>query len=362
MQRIAALIFRPLVPISVMLSALFVGCGDAGVAGLENVALQSRPDNQTCVAPDLNSGATVPDLLSLTGCVDSADITKPYSGLIPYYVNSVLWSDGAAKERFMGLPNSTAIAIDPEDNWVIPAGTIIMKHFRLNASLVETRLLMRHPDGEWAGYTYEWNAASTEATRVVGGKVANIGNQEYIFPSEQDCLSCHSDSVLVAIGPETAQLNREVIYPDTQQAVNQLEVLDRIALFTSPLAGTPDTLPRLADPMDTTADLSERARSYLHTNCSGCHRPDGPTPTSMDFRYFTPLSSMNACDVTPTRGDLDLINPRIIAPGDAANSAVVERMKRRDEFVRMPPIATSLVHTAGVALLTDWINALSNCN
>ena len=29
---------------------------------------------------------------------------------------------------------------------------------------------MRHPDGEWAGYTYEWNAQQTEATRVRGGK------------------------------------------------------------------------------------------------------------------------------------------------------------------------------------------------
>jgi len=361
MHSAAGLVGGRLAQAMAVLSVLIAGCGDSGLVELEIIALQFRPDNQTCVAPDLNLGATVPDLLSMSGCVDSGDITKPYNGLVPFYINSVLWSDGATKERFMGLPNSTAIAIDDEDDWVFPAGTIITKNFRLNGRLVETRHLMRHPDGEWAGYTYEWNATSTEATRVVGGKVVNIGGQEYNFPSEEDCVFCHNDSALVAIGPETAQLNREVIYPDTQMTVNQLEILDRIALFTSPLAGTPETLPRLVDPMKTTADLSDRARSYLHVNCSGCHRPGGPTPASMDFRYFTPLSIMNACDVAPTRGDLGLINPRIIAPGDAANSVVVERMSRRDQF-GMPPIATSIVHSDGVALLTGWINNMHSCN
>ena len=40
---------------------------------------------------------------------------------------------------------------------------------RAFVQLIETRLFMRHPDGVWAGYTYEWNAAQTEATRVTAG-------------------------------------------------------------------------------------------------------------------------------------------------------------------------------------------------
>ena len=36
--------------------------------------------------------------------------------------------------------------------------------------LIETRLFKRYPDGVWADYTYEWNAAQTEATRVTAGK------------------------------------------------------------------------------------------------------------------------------------------------------------------------------------------------
>ncbi len=57
-----------------------------------------------------------------------------------------------------------------DGDWLLPTGTVLMKNFRLQSGqLFETRLLMRHPDGEWAGYTYQWNGAQTEATRVVGG-------------------------------------------------------------------------------------------------------------------------------------------------------------------------------------------------
>ena len=47
---------------------------------------------------------------------------------------------------------------------------------------------MRHPDGVWAGYTYEWNDAETAATRVVGGKTRQVGGQTWIYPSEGECL------------------------------------------------------------------------------------------------------------------------------------------------------------------------------
>jgi hypothetical protein len=36
-----------------------------------------------------------------------------------------------------------------------------MKHFRINNRLIEIRLLMRHTDGGWGGYSYKWNALQT---------------------------------------------------------------------------------------------------------------------------------------------------------------------------------------------------------
>ena len=87
----------------------------------------------------------------------------------------------------------------------------------------------------------------------------------------------------------------------------------------------------MPDPADTTASLTNRARAYLHTNCSQCHRPSGPTPSTMDLRYTTALNSTNACNAAPQAGDLGIgANARLIAPGSAANSIVVNRANRRD--------------------------------
>jgi hypothetical protein len=131
-------------------------------------------------------------------------------------------------------------------------------------------------------------------------------------------------------------------------------------MFDSPL-GDPATLPAMPDPMDMNADLGQRARSYLHTNCAPCHQPGGPTPVSLDLRYTTSLSDTEACDVVPDAGDLGLMMARIIAPGNASRSVLVERTNRRD-VNGMPPLGSTIVDSDGVSLLSDWINGLANCN
>ncbi len=303
----------------------------------------------------------VPDLLSATGCVSPGDITQPYGGLVPYDVNAPFWSDGAQKDRHIGLPNSATISIDADDDWDFPPGTVIVKNFQLNGRLIETRHLMRHPDGAWAGYTYEWNAAGTEATRVRNGKVVNIDGQDWVYPDEAECLRCHTAIAGVALGPETAQMNRDFTYPQTGRTDNQLVTYDAVSMFSSPLAGDPATLPALVDPMAETADLDARARAYLHTNCANCHQPGGPTPVNLDLRYTTPLANTDACDVVPTSDDLGIAMARIIAPGDAARSVLVARMDVRDVNA-MPPLGSTVVDEAGVTLISDWINGLANCN
>ena len=311
--------------------------------------------------PSSSGGNTIPTLLSETGCVDPSDITQPYAGLVPYHLNAPFWSDGAAKSRFLGLPNGTTLTIDGQDDWQFPVGAIIVKNFRLNENLIETRHLMRHPDGVWAGYTYEWNTQQTEATRVIGGKTVDIAGQDWIFPSEAQCDQCHTSAAGFALGPETAQLNKDFTYPSTGRTDNQLETLDHIMMFAAPLAGTPDTLPALADPFDTNASLDDRARAYLHTNCASCHHPGGGTPVDIDLRYFTALPDTAACDTVPQAGTLGITNARIIAPGAAASSTLVARTNRRGDFVAMPPVGSNVIDTAGVALLTEWVNALTGC-
>ena len=307
------------------------------------------------------AGDTIPELLSASGCVDPVDTAMPYSGLLPYDINARFWSDGADKSRFIGLPNGTTITINEDDDWEFPAGTVIVKNFRLGDSLIETRHLMRHPDGVWAGYTYEWNEQQTDARRIIGGKTVSIDGQDWVFPSGAQCEQCHTAAAGSALGPETAQMNRDFTYPGSGITSNQLHTIDHVMMFTAPLAGTPDTLPRLVDPADGAATLDERARSYLHTNCANCHRPGGGTPVDIDLRYVTALQDTAACDLTPQAGRLGIADARIIAPGDAARSTLVARMSRRGDNVAMPPVGSTVVDTAGVALLTDWVNSLASC-
>ena len=198
-----------------------------------------------------------------------------------------------------------------------PNGTVLMKQFRLGGRLVETRLFMRHTDGEWAGYTYEWNAQGTDATRVVGGKTATVGSQSWVYPSEAQCLACHTAAAGRSLGLEIAQLNGSLLYPQTGRTANQIATLNAIGLFSPAIAESPSALPSLPDPFGAGGTLAERARAYLHTNCSHCHRPNGGTPTDLDLRYTTALSGTNSCDRAPQAGDLGLTNARIIAPGAA---------------------------------------------
>jgi mono/diheme cytochrome c family protein len=104
-----------------------------------------------------------------------------------------------------------------------------------------------------------------------------------------------------------------------------------------------------------------RARAYLHTNCANCHLPSGPAPTNLDLRFTTALASTNSCDVTPALGNLGITDARLIAPGSAARSVMVARVNRVGADA-MPPLSKHQIDTAGVQLLTAWVNGLTSCN
>jgi len=298
--------------------------------------------------------------LSATGCVDSTNATVPASGLIPYEPTADFWSDGAEKQRWIGLPDGQNIGINAEGDWDFPNGTVLVKNFRLDDRLVETRLFMRHPDGIWAGYSYEWNAEQTDATLVRGGKQVTIGAHTWIYPSESQCTQCHTTAAGHSLGLETKQLASAITYPQTNRTANQLVTLNSINTLALPIAD-PAAETAYPKPTGTAGTVTERARSYLHTNCAQCHRPGGPTTSNLDLRYSTALSSTNACDVVPTVNDLDIADARLIAPGAAARSVVVARMSVRNDPNQMPPIGAH-VDTAGVQLISEWINSLTSCN
>jgi mono/diheme cytochrome c family protein len=236
-----------------------------------------------------------------------------------------------------------------------------VQNLRLGSRRVETRLLMRHTDGEWAGYTYAWNNAGTDAERVVGGRVETIAGQTWEFPSESQCLACHRSAAGRSLGLELAQLNRSFTYPATGRTANQVLTLNAIGMFSPTVDTPPSALPSLPDPFGTSATTAARARAYLHAVCAHCHRPGGGTPSDLDLRYATALADTNACDRAPQAGDLGIADARLIAPGSAARSVLVARVNRRDAD-GMPPLVSRIVDSSGVQLLAGWIDSLAGCN
>jgi uncharacterized repeat protein (TIGR03806 family) len=300
-----------------------------------------------------------PTLLSETGCVDPQDPTTPAAGLIPYDVSSPLWSDGAEKQRFLAIPDGKTIAITAEQDWDLPIGSVAVKTFSVNGKRIETRLFMRHDDGEWAGYTYEWNDDGKDATLLPADKLKTLdGSAAWAYPSRSQCIQCHSAAAGGTLGLETAQLNRDEVYPSTNRISNQLATLDHIGLFTTPLAQAPDALPRLADP-EATDPLDSRARSYLHANCSHCHRPMGGGQGTMDLRYTKSLADTKTCDATSTQGSIDSA-AKLVSPGAPAASILSLRIHATDTK-RMPPVAVRVADPVGAKLIDDWITSLTAC-
>jgi uncharacterized repeat protein (TIGR03806 family) len=300
-----------------------------------------------------------PQLLTDTGCVDPMDPTKPASGLIPYDVNSPLWSDAAEKERYFAIPDGSAITINADQDWDLPIGSVAMKTFSVGGKRIETRLFMRHDDGGWAGYTYEWNDDGTNATLLPAGKMKALdASTAWAYPSRTQCIQCHSQATGGTIGLETAQLNRDEVYASTNRLSNQLATLDHIGMFAAPLAQAAADSPRLADPVGQDA-LEDRARSYLHANCAHCHRPMGGGQGTMDLRYTQALKDTITCNADNTQGTVGGAT-KLIAPGSPQTSILSLRMHATGSK-RMPPVAVSVTDALGATLIDDWITSLTAC-
>jgi uncharacterized repeat protein (TIGR03806 family) len=306
----------------------------------------------------------IPDNLSGTGCVNASNPTQPAPGLIPYAPNAPFWSDGASKRRWLGLPDGTRIDTSGANgDWNFPNGTVLMKDFTIGGQLIETRLFMRHPDGVWAGYDYQWNAGQTDATRVINGVDLSVAGQAWHIPSEAECMRCHTAAAGYSLGLETGQQNGNFSYPPapappfTGLNANQLLTLNAIGLFT-PALTNPAAQPLIPNPQDTSVPLDQRARAWLHTNCSQCHRPGGGTTVYLDLRYTTAMASTNTCNAMPV-DDLGITGAKVITPGNPSASILYVRMTQRGTADQMPPLASNLLDAQGAALLNQWITGMS---
>jgi len=298
----------------------------------------------------------IPGALSQTGCFVASNPTLAAAALVPYDVNSPLWSDAADKARWMAIPAGRKIEVQPDGDWVLPIGSVLAKTFSIAGTRIETRLFLRHLDGGWAGYTYEWNAAQTDAVLLDAGKTRAVGARTWTIPSRAECMTCHTSAAGGSLGLETAQLDRAFTYPDGSTQ-NQLARLEAMGLFSA-TAGLPPAALRtpLPRPTDTTSPVEARARSYLHANCSFCHRPQGTGRGSADLRWSAVDTGL--CDRAPEAGSLGVVDARLVAPGQPGRSLLSVRMRASGEG-RMPPLGSGMVDAVGVGVIDPWIAGMT---
>jgi uncharacterized repeat protein (TIGR03806 family) len=294
-----------------------------------------------------------PARLSETGCFAPPNPTYAVSGMIPYGVNEPLWSDGADKARWLALPPGTRIRVGADGDFELPIGSVLAKEFRLGDQRVETRLFVRHEDGGWAGYSYAWNVAQTEAFLLAGSEQRTFPAGVWTYPSREQCMSCHTFAAGYTLGLEIVQLNRQQYYPRTGRTANQLETFEHIGLLEAPLPAPPRQLPFLSR-----ESLNDAARGYLHANCSGCHR--FRAVNSMDLRVASTIPQLEACNVYPSFGTLGIPNASLLVPGAPARSL----LSVRPHLVgvgQMPPLARAVVDAYGTQLIDDWIASWPSC-
>ena len=124
---------------------------------------------------------TLPSNLTELGLFEAPGRPADADVLLPYGVQSPLWSDGAQKERWVAFPSGGQVSFSANGPWGFPEGTIFVKHFSMalderfpaERRPLETRFLVHGASDGYYGVSYKWNRAGTRATLLrgrLGGK------------------------------------------------------------------------------------------------------------------------------------------------------------------------------------------------
>jgi len=299
---------------------------------------------------------------------------QPAKGVVPYQLNTPLFSDYAEKLRFVKLPANTSVQYQTESVLNFPEGTILIKNFYYpsslhpsNYQLIETRLLINRA-GTWIPLTYMWSDDQLDAYLTLAGdekevewKDANqsIHHVRYVVPNQNQCKGCHNVNESVQpIGPSVRQLNSSYTYATGTE--NQLSYWSSHGMLSQlpALSNIPAT-PVWNDA--STGSLDARARAYLAINCAHCHRREGPAQTS--GLYLTEAEKnptavgINKTPVAAGKGSGG--RSYDIVPGNAEQSILYYRMLVDSPGERMPELGRTGAHREGLVLIRDWINQMN---
>lgn len=320
-------------------------------------------------ADDAIGARGLPQHLADTGLYSSGGEISAH--VLPFSPQYPLWSDGAAKRRWIYLPPGTSIDASQPDAWEFPRGTKLWKEFS-HGRAVETRYIERAPDGSWRFGSYVWNADGSDAILAPAAGVRDLSapnapGARYTIPSESDCRACHEGAPVPVLGFSALQLSpdRDPLAPhaDTGAAVVNLRTLTARGL----LAKLPPAL-LAAPPRIAASSPAERAAlGYLHGNCGNCHNAEGPLAVldmTLAQRVAAPAAANPVLEsIVDVESQFHARGapagaPRI-APGHEATSVIALRMASRDPLQQMPPLGTTAIDAEAMRLIGRWIESLS---
>lgn len=309
-----------------------------------------------------------PSRLSETGLYVSGSVatTDPRNRLFaPQYP---LWTDGAAKSRWIYLPPGSAIDTSNPYRWVFPVGTRVWKEFRFGGRKVETRFIWHASESQWVFATYHWNEAQTDAdlappegrrnvVEVAPGRFHNI-------PGISDCAACHGSKPANLVGVNALQLSTDrdpnAIHAEPLEAgmitVATLNAEGLLSPARPELVATPPRIPA-ADPQ------TRALLGYFAANCGMCHNRSGeigPNAPSLDFAdlvgsggdIMSRLASHRTMWQVPGQPEGTAVMLDRAAP---AASAMLARMRSRRPSSQMPPLGTVVRDEEAIRAIEKWM-------
>ena len=353
-----------------------------------------------------NCHESVPPLLSDWGLFADIRNQVPSEGVVPFDVTSPLFTDYALKHRFVTLPDGGQIEyFNDSARWQSPPGTIYVKTFAYPPNdddpnsdgleqLIETRLMVHvtaaddrfncsGEDSCWNVHVYVYNEDQTDAICEAGGTTKAVtftdarGEQvtidDYHVPNNGECRQCHRRPPRTrTLGPSTGMLNRGNDYQGKPVA-NQVDELYDLGWLAPepPPVDARTTYPNpseLTDECQTPACYHEAARSFLNSNCSHCHAPDGEIQDQglfLDWATMDPVSptlgefdSWGVCRTPTSAGNLTdqcKTKPVDIWPGEPDKSLLLCRLESTTPGEMMPTIGRTVVDVPSVAIIRQWI-------
>lgn len=298
---------------------------------------------------------------------------NPNEGVLPYDLNSPLFSDYAHKARFVWMPEGSSAKFTSTGEVLnFPKGTVLIKNFYYwnderdlskGKRNIETRLLIKGKE-KWEAHGYTWNDEQTDAFLDIVGDIKNVQwinpkgiamEVDYIIPNKNQCKGCHyNKGVLEPIGPKARNLNKDFAYLEGES--NQLEKWSSINYLKD--FQKEKNYEKVAQwDNKKSGSLHERALAYLDINCGHCHNPNGPASTTglnlvadAEMNINLGINKPSVAAGTGTGGfALNII------PGHPELSIMTYRMGSTDPAAMMPELGRRMVHQEGLELIKEWI-------